>query len=195
MGSANDRQVAGDHYRSEFQHWDMLVRLGFGPEYFIGQVTKYVSRWKKKNGVRDLMKAQHFAEKLAELLDEEGLKGNANMVMPFANVDDDVRKVFYDETLVPYFRANDVGALEQTICTRAVFAADSIEVRQVVRRIAALLAGAQDKLDAEPPVAAGFDFVRYGEDSATIFCRNKETGVTKEVPIDLPPSAANWTAN
>jgi len=59
---ANDRQVGGDHYRTGgLQHWDM-----FGPEYYMGCATKYVSRWRKKNGMQDLEKAKHYAEKLAE---------------------------------------------------------------------------------------------------------------------------------
>ena len=64
--AANARQVAGTHYRTAFQHWDLVAEAGMG--YFDGQVTKYVSRWRKKNGLQDLEKAKHFAEKYYELL-------------------------------------------------------------------------------------------------------------------------------
>lgn len=61
---ANERQVAGDHYRGAMQHWDYVIANDL--DYFQGQITKYVGRWKKKNGMQDLEKAQHFLEKYIE---------------------------------------------------------------------------------------------------------------------------------
>lgn len=61
----NIRQVGGRHYCTggdNYQHWDLVAETGMG--YFEGQVTKYVSRWRKKNGIQDLQKALHFLEKL-----------------------------------------------------------------------------------------------------------------------------------
>ena len=64
---ADDRQVGGTHYKNDGeQHWTRMFRL-FGPGYFIGCITKYVERYRKKNGLEDLKKAQHFLEKLIEL--------------------------------------------------------------------------------------------------------------------------------
>ena len=63
---ANDKQVAGTHYRSEIQHWDFVVANDL--DYFQGQITKYVTRWKKKNGLSDLLKAQHFLDKYIEIV-------------------------------------------------------------------------------------------------------------------------------
>lgn len=65
MQQANDTQVAGTHYRSAIQHWDFVAARGLG--YFEGQVTKYLTRWRKKNGAQDLQKARHFLAKLIEL--------------------------------------------------------------------------------------------------------------------------------
>ena len=63
--SANDHQIGGDHYRSGYNHWDMVVRLGM--DYLAGNATKYVSRWNKKNDpLNDLMKARHYVDKLIE---------------------------------------------------------------------------------------------------------------------------------
>jgi hypothetical protein len=59
-------QVDGDHYKLmaiqpvEFIHAN---KLG----YFEGNVVKYVSRWKNKNGVADLRKAIHYLELLIKL--------------------------------------------------------------------------------------------------------------------------------
>jgi hypothetical protein len=67
MTSANDRQVAGSHYKidGKVEHWDIVAQHDL--DYFQGQITKYVMRWKKKNGLQDLLKAQHFLEKYIEL--------------------------------------------------------------------------------------------------------------------------------
>jgi len=62
---ANERQVGGSHYQSGFQHWDFVVRC-LDNRYLEGQITKYVSRWRRKNGFQDLEKASHFLEKLTE---------------------------------------------------------------------------------------------------------------------------------
>lgn len=66
--SANEKQVAGNHYAGKVQHWDLAADRGY--DYFQGQITKYVDRWKKKNGLVDLEKAQHFLEKYIELVRE-----------------------------------------------------------------------------------------------------------------------------
>lgn len=62
---ANDTQVGGNHYKSRIQHWDFVANRAMG--YFEGQVTKYVTRWRKKNGRQDLEKARHFLVKMIEL--------------------------------------------------------------------------------------------------------------------------------
>ncbi len=62
--TANDEQVGGTHYKSGFQHWDFvyLVELGYLP----AQITRYLARWRKKNGVEDIEKALHYMEKYME---------------------------------------------------------------------------------------------------------------------------------
>lgn len=64
MGThVNSTQVGGDHYRlMPFQHWDYVVCNGLG--YLEGNATKYVCRWRYKNGVQDLEKAEHYIKKL-----------------------------------------------------------------------------------------------------------------------------------
>lgn len=63
--SSNDRQVGGDHYKSDYEHWDFVEYVGLG--YLEGCATKYVSRWRKKGGVDDLRKAEHYVDKLIEI--------------------------------------------------------------------------------------------------------------------------------
>jgi hypothetical protein len=63
---ANERQVGGKHYKvGGEEHWDRVHRLGL--DYFQGQITKYVERWKLKNGIEDLEKARHFLDKYIEM--------------------------------------------------------------------------------------------------------------------------------
>lgn len=71
--AANDRQVGGDHYHAKVQHWDWVASNNL--DYFQGQITKYVARWKDKGGLQDLEKARHFLDKYIELnapADEQG---------------------------------------------------------------------------------------------------------------------------
>jgi len=63
---ADDMQVGGSHYKDNvIQPWDYIVANDLG--YLEGNVVKYVSRWKNKNGVEDLKKAQHYLAKLIEV--------------------------------------------------------------------------------------------------------------------------------
>lgn len=88
--TANNNQVGGDHYKSKqkIQHWDWVAANNM--DYFQGQITKYVSRWKDKNGLEDLKKAQHFLEKYIELIEldicpedaEEAGRGYVNQDPP-----------------------------------------------------------------------------------------------------------------
>ncbi len=74
---ANEKQVGGLHYKQEgtIQHWDYAASHNF--DYFQGQITKYVTRWKKKNGVQDLEKALHFLEKYIEIERAKAAQGQA----------------------------------------------------------------------------------------------------------------------
>lgn len=64
--NALEKQVDGNHYKDltiqpvEFIHAN-------GIPYLEGNVIKYVSRWRKKNGVADLEKAKHYLEILIQL--------------------------------------------------------------------------------------------------------------------------------
>lgn len=64
--SANDRQEGGEHYQQlSIQPWDYIVSNNLG--FLEGNVVKYVTRWKTKNGLEDLKKARHYLDKLIEL--------------------------------------------------------------------------------------------------------------------------------
>ena len=67
--TANDEQVGGDHYKGTpagEQHWDRMWGL-YREAWFVGNITKYVERYRKKDGLKDLRKARHYLDKLIEL--------------------------------------------------------------------------------------------------------------------------------
>lgn len=63
--SANDRQEGGRHYQRTYQHWDWVARIGM--DYFLAATTKYLDRYRDKNGLLDLKKALHYLDKFIEL--------------------------------------------------------------------------------------------------------------------------------
>lgn len=68
--SANDNQVGGFHYKSQLiQAWDYIITNNLG--FLEGNIIKYISRWKNKDGVKDLLKARHYLDKLIEIENEK----------------------------------------------------------------------------------------------------------------------------
>ena len=64
--SALDIQISGDHYKDmPIQPAQYIHANAMG--YFEGNVVKYVSRWRKKNGIADLEKAKHYIDLLIQL--------------------------------------------------------------------------------------------------------------------------------
>ena len=65
--NANSRQPGGNHYKKrKIQPWDFIIQNGIG--FLEGNIIKYVARYKDKNGIEDLEKAQHYLEKLMEVV-------------------------------------------------------------------------------------------------------------------------------
>jgi hypothetical protein len=64
--SALNVQISGTHYKDlPIQPVEYIHANAMG--YLEGNVVKYVSRWRKKNGIADLEKAKHYIELLIEL--------------------------------------------------------------------------------------------------------------------------------
>lgn len=57
-------QVGGSHYESTIQPVDYIAANNLG--FFEGNAIKYITRWKKKGGVEDLRKAQHYLSMLIQ---------------------------------------------------------------------------------------------------------------------------------
>ena len=64
--SALSKQVGGQHYKDRaIQPVQYIHANGLG--FFEGNVIKYVTRWRDKNGLADIEKAKHYLELLIEL--------------------------------------------------------------------------------------------------------------------------------
>ena len=59
---ANETQVGGSHYASQYQHWDFMADLR--PAWPEGCMSKYLARVFKKNGLQDVEKVLHYCYKL-----------------------------------------------------------------------------------------------------------------------------------
>ena len=71
--TANDRQVGADHYKTmPMQPWEVMEAV-LTPEEFRGflkgNIVKYAMRAGKKEGSDDAGKAQHYRQKLAEVME------------------------------------------------------------------------------------------------------------------------------
>ena len=64
--SALDEQVGGDHYKKLGIQPVELIR-DINANFFQGNVIKYITRYKDKNGIKDLEKAKHYLELMKEL--------------------------------------------------------------------------------------------------------------------------------
>lgn len=63
--SSLDTQIGGDHYKElSIQPIEYILanKLGFCE----GNVVKYITRYKSKNGLEDLKKAKHYIDMLIE---------------------------------------------------------------------------------------------------------------------------------
>lgn len=73
-------QVDGNHYQEEIQPWDLIADGNLN--WFQGEIIKYVCRFKKKGGPKDLNKAISIAAK-ADIEGVEGIEKYRFKDLPF----------------------------------------------------------------------------------------------------------------
>jgi hypothetical protein len=119
---ADDDRVPS-YYKSSYLHWDFAIKVPLG--YLEGCTTKYVARWRKKEGLKDLHKALHYLDKLIQ-------GANFNIYRDNIKVDEEVER---------FSVANDLDPLESQyifiMCTyrneKALKSARQILVRIIVK--------------------------------------------------------------
>jgi len=65
--------------------WDYILANDLG--YLEGTAIKYITRWKKKNGVEDILKAIHFLEKLVEVEKQKQIETDTVLLLKQKTVD------------------------------------------------------------------------------------------------------------
>jgi hypothetical protein len=66
MGKNNEQVEHPTHYnQGKVEMWDYAYDHNL--DFFEGNIVKYVTRWKHKNGKQDLYKAKQYLDKLIEL--------------------------------------------------------------------------------------------------------------------------------
>lgn len=64
--SALEKQVSGSHYKDfPIQPVEFIHKNGVG--FCVGNVIKYILRYKEKNGAEDIKKAIHYCQLLLEM--------------------------------------------------------------------------------------------------------------------------------
>ena len=70
MTSSLIKQIGGNHYsKLAIQPVEYITKNKLS--YLQGNVIKYVTRYKDKNGLQDLQKAKHYIDMLIELEDKK----------------------------------------------------------------------------------------------------------------------------
>jgi len=57
-------------YKGGIETWDYIISQNLG--YLEGNIVKYITRYRKKNGMEDLEKAKHYLDKLIEVYSKGG---------------------------------------------------------------------------------------------------------------------------
>lgn len=56
------------YQKGKTEVWDFVIEQGLG--FLAGNIIKYVCRYKEKNGIEDLRKAQTYLEKLIKVTED-----------------------------------------------------------------------------------------------------------------------------
>lgn len=122
MDKADTKQISGTHYKTQMECWNYIIANDL--DYLTGNAIKYLTRWRKKNGIEDLRKAQHYVEKLIET---ELAKFPPTDVAKRANVCRTRHKSISDDALVQLFSGchDDAPAWSSNLNTEAVLRPDT----------------------------------------------------------------------
>lgn len=77
MTTPLEKQIGGDHYKSlKIQPIEYILDNDLG--WCEGNIVKYITRWKQKNGVDDIRKVIHYAELLIDKTERGNIDTNSN---------------------------------------------------------------------------------------------------------------------
>ena len=65
-----DKVEHPDHYnKGKIEVWDFIADQDLN--FFEGNIVKYITRWKTKNGMEDLLKVKEYVDKYLEVIKED----------------------------------------------------------------------------------------------------------------------------
>jgi hypothetical protein len=132
---ANDERVP-KHYRSDgYIHWDLIIETH--TEYLAANATKYISRWRKKNGLQDLQKAVHYIDKLIESA-KLGFIESPMRVLPEINEPDFAE-------VAKFCLANNLSEREQIAVTELILWRNTDDLENARDTVNLLIEEAQSK--------------------------------------------------
>ena len=103
--SALDEHVGGDHYKKLGIQPVELIKV-INANFFQGNVIKYVTRYKDKNGIKDLEKARHYLELMRELKPQTDTKLSQEYLL---------------EAIADYSIGNNLGDFERDIILSIIY--------------------------------------------------------------------------
>lgn len=122
--SANTEQVGGAHYRGlEYQHWDWCIDLNLG--YLESAATKYISRWRQKNGLEDLKKARHYLTKAGEAYEDGRYRNTSIMV-------DSARRQTAQTFTVTFLKGYGIVGIEYDLLFQIADWHDTLTIRHCI---------------------------------------------------------------
>ena len=136
--TANETQVGGTHYASVYQHWDWVINCGLG--YLEGQATRYIVRWRKKDGLQDLQKALHYINKLIEV---KPIYQKLRKVGDYSIVEVRLRYIF--EEIQKFSQANRLTDCERAAIQELATWQDEIQLLVARDLVLALIKAAEPK--------------------------------------------------
>lgn len=145
MSLANDIQIGGNHYKKggNAQHWDLMDDYNVG--YLEAAATKYLWRWKDKDGVKDLRKAFHFVKKLAEKRQDA----------PQSVISERIPKI-PRQVINEFLSANQIVGDEAEIITHILTWQSTATLHLVTGRINQLIARVEDASDDGADASIGY---------------------------------------
>lgn len=175
------KQVGGAHYGGgAFQHWDFVLQTG--QDYLSAVATKYLARWREKDGIGDVLKAVSYVDKLLAAL------AHGEMLWPLP-----INHAKAHELWPRYLGKYPMPHLEREATYLLIFASsvhDLLAARELIYKIIVLdafdwPAFRSIKSKMKPDGWQGFTFEGTKQD----FCWHR-CGKCREqfkAPIDLPP--------
>lgn len=137
----NKRQVAGSHYAAPIQHWDYVI-LALGHRYLEGNITKYVTRHRKKNGIQDLQKALHYLDKLRDSFEKGNVSGPGTTWPEFP--------------MGEFISGNGLNTLEAYVCNRLATWEKLTDLDIIRNYICDLILDAEDEQRRQDAIKCGF---------------------------------------